>query len=151
MVGKGVNTVVASLIERFPGSQLLALSGNFCTDKKPSAVNWIEGRGKSVAAEAVVPASLVRSVLKAEPAAIVEVNTYKNLVGSAMAGSLGGFNAHSANLVSALFLACGQGPDGVRMSPHLSPAPRRSPRSSWRAGRTPHRMSSHRRASRPPS
>ena len=110
MVGKGVNTVVSELIARFPGSELLALSGNFCTDKKPSAVNWIEGRGKSVAAEAVIPASVVRSVLKAEPAAIVKVNTYKNLVGSAMAGSIGGFNAHSANLVTALFLACGQDP-----------------------------------------
>ena len=53
MVGNGVDAVIAHLCERFPGAQLLALSGNFCTDKKPSAVNWIEGRGKSVAAEAV--------------------------------------------------------------------------------------------------
>ena len=44
MVGKGVNTVVAAMLERFSGSELLALSGNYCTDKKPSAVNWIEVR-----------------------------------------------------------------------------------------------------------
>src|SRR5258708_31472022 len=31
-----------------------ALSGNYCTDKKPAAINWIEGRGKSVVAEAIV-------------------------------------------------------------------------------------------------
>ena len=110
MVGKGVNTCVATLTERFHGSSLLALSGNFCTDKKPSAVNWIEGRGKSVAAEAVLPGSVVREVLKADPQRVAEVNTYKNLVGSALAGSIGGFNCHASNIVTALFLACGQDP-----------------------------------------
>ena len=44
-VGKGVNTVVEELLHKFSGAELLALSGNYCTDKKPSAVNWIEGRG----------------------------------------------------------------------------------------------------------
>ena len=41
---------------------------------------------------------------------VAEVNTYKNLVGSALAGSLGGFNCHTSNIVSACFLACGQDP-----------------------------------------
>ena len=67
MVGKGVNTCMSAITERFDGASLLALSGNYCTDKKASAVNWIEGRGKSVAAEAVLPASIVRRVLKADP------------------------------------------------------------------------------------
>jgi hypothetical protein len=40
--------------------------------------------------------------------ALVDVNTNKNLVGSAIAGSLGGFNAHAANIVTAVFLATGQ-------------------------------------------
>jgi len=110
MVGKGVNTLMAELTGRFVGSELMALSGNYCVDKKPSAVNWIEGRGKSVAAEAVLPGSLVRSVLKADPVRLAEVNTYKNLVGSALAGSIGGFNAHASNIVTALYLACGQDP-----------------------------------------
>ena len=60
--------VVGELLERFPGSELMALSGNYCTDKKPSAVNWIEGRGKSVAAEVLLPGEIVRTVLKADPA-----------------------------------------------------------------------------------
>mgnify|MGYP002631631982 CR=1 FL=1 len=102
--------VVSELLVRFPGSELMALSGNYCTDKKPSAVNWIEGRGKSVAAECVLPGEVVRTILKADPSRVVEVNTNKNLVGSAMAGSLGGFNAHASNIVTALFLACGQDP-----------------------------------------
>jgi len=110
MVGKGVNQVVGELLARFPGSELMALSGNYCTDKKPSAVNWIEGRGKSVAAEVLLPGAVVRSILKADPARVAEVNTNKNLVGSAMAGSLGGFNAHASNVVTAVFLACGQDP-----------------------------------------
>lgn len=42
--------------------QILALSGNYCTDKKPAAINWIEGRGKSVVCEAVIPAKVVREV-----------------------------------------------------------------------------------------
>nr|GMC48807.1 3-hydroxy-3-methylglutaryl-coenzyme A reductase 2 [Ipomoea batatas]GMD56409.1 3-hydroxy-3-methylglutaryl-coenzyme A reductase 2 [Ipomoea batatas] len=34
----------------------------------------------------------------------------KNLTGSAMAGALGGFNAHASNIVSAVYLATGQDP-----------------------------------------
>ena len=85
MVGKGVDAVIAHLCERFPGAQLLALSGNFCTDKKPSAVNWIEGRGKSVAAEAVIPAAVVRSVLKSDARTIGRRNRPKNKGGAARA------------------------------------------------------------------
>ena len=40
--------------------------------------------------------------------ALVDLNISKNLVGSAMAGSLGGFNAHAANVVTAIFIATGQ-------------------------------------------
>ena len=50
----------------------------------------------------------VLQVLKTSAAALVELNISKNLVGSAMAGSIGGFNAHAANIVSAVFLATGQ-------------------------------------------
>ena len=42
--------------------EVISLSGNYCTDKKPSAMNWIEGRGKSVVCEATVPAVTVRQV-----------------------------------------------------------------------------------------
>ena len=40
------------------------------------------------------------------------MNTRKNLVGSARAGALG-FNAHAANVIAALFIACGQDPAHV--------------------------------------
>ena len=37
---------------------------------------------------------------------MIEVNINKNLVGSAMAGSIGGYNAHAANIVTAIYIAC---------------------------------------------
>lgn len=84
--------------------------GNFCSDKKPAAVNWIEGRGKSVVCEAVIKEEVVKKVLKTNVAALCELNMLKNLTGSAMAGALGGFNAHASNIVSAVYIATGQDP-----------------------------------------
>ncbi len=55
MISKGCKAVVEMLQEHFPTMELVAISGNMCTDKKPAAVNWIEGRGKSVAVEACIP------------------------------------------------------------------------------------------------
>ncbi|BAM69738.1 3-hydroxy-3-methylglutaryl CoA reductase [Methanothermobacter sp. CaT2] len=95
------------LLTRETGAHVIALSGNLCTDKKPAAVNLIEGRGKSITAEITVPGEMVESVLKTTPEAVVEVNTAKNLIGSAAAGSMG-FNAHYANIIGAIFLATGQ-------------------------------------------
>ncbi|PNP54592.1 hypothetical protein THARTR1_05149 [Trichoderma harzianum] len=92
---------------------IVSLSGNYCMDKKPAAINWIEGRGKSVVAEAIIPGEVVRSVLKTDVDSLVELNTAKNMIGSAMAGSMGGFNAHAANIVAAMFLATGQDPAQV--------------------------------------
>ena len=88
----------------------LCVEGNFCSDKKPAAVNWIEGRGKSVVCEAVIKEEVVRKVLKTNVAALVELNMLKNLTGSAMAGALGGFNAHASNIVAAVYIATGQDP-----------------------------------------
>ncbi|KAM6944110.1 3-hydroxy-3-methylglutaryl-coenzyme A reductase-like [Lycodopsis pacificus] len=110
MISKGTEQALSTLQQHFPELQVIAVSGNYCTDKKPAAINWIEGRGKSAVCEATIPAKVVREVLKTSTAALVEVNISKNLVGSAMAGSIGGFNAHAANLVAAIYIACGQDP-----------------------------------------
>lgn len=90
MVSKGTEIALKRLQDVFPEMDILSLSGNFCTDKKSAAINWIEGRGKSVIAEAVVPARIVKDVLKTTVSALVEVHVAKNLVGSAMAGAIGG-------------------------------------------------------------
>ena len=86
---------------------LVALSGNMCTDKKPAAINAVEGRGRSVTADVEIPGDVVEERLHTTASAIAEANTRKNLVGSAKAGSLG-FNAQAANVVAAAFLATGQ-------------------------------------------
>lgn len=85
----------------------IALSGNVCVDKKPAAINVVEGRGKSVVADILIPKEIVNKKLKTTAEAIVEVNITKNLIGSAAAGSMA-FNAHYANMVAAIFLATGQ-------------------------------------------
>lgn len=63
--------------------------------------------------EASISGHIVKSVLKTSSKALVDLNITKNLVGSAMAGSIGGFNAHAANIVAAIFIACGQDPAQV--------------------------------------
>jgi hydroxymethylglutaryl-CoA reductase (NADPH) len=110
MVSKGSLAVIERLKEQFPSLQLVALSGNMCTDKKAAATNWIEGRGKSVVVEAIVPRDVVQKTLKTTVKAIVDTNLQKNLIGSAMSGTIGGFNAHASNIVTAVFLATGQDP-----------------------------------------
>lgn len=108
MLSKGTEKALDEFQKHFPDSEVMSLSGNYCTDKKPSAVNWIEGRGKSVVCEATVKADVVAKVLKTTARALVDLNLTKNMLGSAMAGSIGGFNAHAANIVAAIFIACGQ-------------------------------------------
>ncbi|RHZ49936.1 HMG-CoA reductase [Aspergillus thermomutatus] len=112
MISKGVEKALHVMATEcgFDDMATISVSGNFCTDKKAAAINWIDGRGKSVVAEAIIPGDVVRSVLKSDVNALVELNTSKNLIGSAMAGSVGGFNAHASNIVTAVFLATGQDP-----------------------------------------
>lgn len=113
MLSKGSEKALLQLQKHFPDANIKSVSGNYCTDKKSSAINWIEGRGKSVVCEAIVKGDIVKSVLKTNVKDLVDLNLTKNLVGSAMAGSIGGFNAHAANIVTAMFIACGQDPAQV--------------------------------------
>lgn len=108
MISKATTEALKLLQSEFEDLQVLSVSGNFCVDKKSSALNWIEGRGKSVVVDAVIPKDVVRTVLKTNVDSIVELNISKNLIGSSMAASIGGFNAHASNIVTAVFLACGQ-------------------------------------------
>ncbi|GAB2211897.1 hypothetical protein Droror1_Dr00025236 [Drosera rotundifolia] len=48
VVSKGVQNVLDFLMTDFPDMDVIGTSDNFCSDKKPAAVNWIEGCGKSV-------------------------------------------------------------------------------------------------------
>ncbi|KAI0860125.1 hydroxymethylglutaryl-coenzyme A reductase [Xylaria cubensis] len=115
MISKGVEHALSVMANEagFDDMNIISVSGNFCIDKKPAALNWIDGRGKSVVAEAIIPGDAVKAILKSDVDALVELNIAKNLIGSAMAASVGGFNAHAANIVAAVFLATGQDPAQV--------------------------------------
>ena len=88
-------------------ARCISLSGNMCVDKKPAIINRLLGRGKYVVAEALIPASVAESVLKARIDLIHYINQAKNLLGSGVAGSVS-FNAHYANIIAAIFIATGQ-------------------------------------------
>ena len=68
MISKGVEHALHVMATEagFPDMQTITLSGNYCTDKKAAAINWIDGRGKSVVAEALIPGDVVKSVLKSD-------------------------------------------------------------------------------------
>lgn len=104
--------IVRDLVEPETGVPCVALSGNYCVDKKAASVNFIEGRGKRIHAEIVLDPATLRDVLKTNATALAEVQYRKNLLGSIAAGAMG-FNAHYANVLSAFFLATGQDPAHV--------------------------------------
>ncbi len=95
------------LIEDRTGVKLISVSGNMCVDKKPSALNFIDGRGKTVLADVRIPENIIREKLHTTPEAMVETCYRKNLVGSSMSLSYG-FNAHAANMLAAFYIATGQ-------------------------------------------
>ncbi|KAI0170017.1 3-hydroxy-3-methylglutaryl-CoA reductase [Hypoxylon sp. FL1284] len=115
MISKGVEHALNVMVSEggFEDMNIISLSGNYCIDKKASAINWIDGRGKGVVAEAIIPGDVVKAVLKSDVDSLVELNVAKNFIGSAMAASVGGFNAHAANIVAAIFIATGQDPAQV--------------------------------------
>lgn len=59
---QGTEQALGILQQHFPELQVVSVSGNYCTDKKPAAINWIEGRGKSVVCEATIPTKVVQEV-----------------------------------------------------------------------------------------
>lgn len=99
--------VVRELIEPGSGIECVALSGNYCVDKKPAAINFLEGRGKRIFAETVLSREILSGTLKTDAPALLEVQYRKNLLGSIASGSAG-FNAHYANVLAAFFIATGQ-------------------------------------------
>src|SRR3954453_21182830 len=103
---------VNDLIEPATGVACVALSGNYCVDKKPAAINWQEGRGKRIYAEILLDAPILHHYLKSNARDLVEAQYRKNLLGSIAAGSMG-YNAHYANVGAAFFIAHGQDPAHV--------------------------------------
>jgi len=108
MVTKAADALIIWLLEKYSKLKYISVSGNFCTDKKVSAVNPLFGRGKSVIADIIIPDILCQKILRTNAKKIVDLNIKKNLLGSIQAGSLLTANAHYANLLLATYLATGQ-------------------------------------------
>ncbi len=96
------------ILNRYPDLRYVSVSGNYCSDKKTSAVNGILGRGKNVVAEVTISREHCKRFLKTTPEKIVDLNIKKNLLGNIAAGGLRTANAHFANMLLGFYLATGQ-------------------------------------------
>ena len=108
MVGKGSNFVLRYLKKQFDNIKVISLSGNTCTDKKSNAINWITGRGKHVVMEAEIDPEQLSKILRVGIDEMVDINLNKNMIGSSLAGTMGGNNCNTSNIVAGIFLATGQ-------------------------------------------
>jgi hydroxymethylglutaryl-CoA reductase (NADPH) len=108
MVTKAADSLLQWCLNQYSELKYLSVSGNYCVDKKVSAVNGILGRGKYVIADAIVPKEHCLEILKTTPEKIVNLHIKKNLMGGILAGSLRTANAHFANMLLAFYLATGQ-------------------------------------------
>ena len=108
MATRAADALLAWILAQRPECAYGSISGNYCCDKKASAVNGILGRGKSVVAEATIPRRLVEKYLHTTPEKIAELNVRKNWIGTSLAGGLRSANAHFANMLLGFYLATGQ-------------------------------------------
>jgi len=111
--GHNMSTLAADrlmewILLRFRNLKYVSISGNYCSDKKVSAVNGILGRGRYVVAEVTLSRALCEKQLRTTPEKIVQLNIRKNLIGNIIAGGLRTANAHFANMLLGFYLATGQ-------------------------------------------
>jgi hydroxymethylglutaryl-CoA reductase (NADPH) len=108
MCTQAAEALMDRILEAHPNLQYGSISGNYCSDKKATAVNGILGRGKYVVAELTIPGKICRRYLKTTPEKVVQLNIRKNLIGTMLAGGLRSANAHFANMLLGFYLATGQ-------------------------------------------
>lgn len=82
------------------------LDGNLSGDKKANSYTLRSVRGKKVTAEVHLSAELVKKYLHTTPEQMVQFGQMTT-VGGALSGTIG-INAHYANALAALYIACGQ-------------------------------------------
>lgn len=103
---------IVRFIEEKTQAHCISLSGNYCVDKKPSWANFTNGRGFEAWAEVRIPNQVIHQLLKTTPSDFYQTWLSKCMIGSALSGSMG-FNAQYANVLAAMFIACGQDPAHV--------------------------------------
>jgi hydroxymethylglutaryl-CoA reductase (NADPH) len=106
MSGRATAAACKWIAENYDGIRYFQLEANFATDKKASQVNMLHTRGKRVVAEVTLSDELLRSELNTSAQAIYRARQVSNL-GGFMAG-VNNNGSHSANGVTAMFIATGQ-------------------------------------------
>jgi len=106
MVTKATQAACEWIQANYPNIERYQLEGSFATDKKTSFVNTLHTRGKKIIAEATIPAEKLKEIMRVSVEQIFEAR-----LTSQLGGYLAGVNnngAHSANGITAIFIACGQ-------------------------------------------
>jgi hydroxymethylglutaryl-CoA reductase (NADPH) len=106
LTGKATQAACEWIVANYPGIEQYFLESNFATDKKTSQVNMLHTRGKRVIAEATIPDALLRSVMNSSSELMFRARQVSNL-GGFMSG-VNNNGAHSANGITAMFIATGQ-------------------------------------------
>ena len=106
MVGKATFVACEWIMANYSGIKRYMLSGAMDTDKKHSHLNTLHTRGKRVIAEVTIPNELLLKSMNISAEALYKARSISQ-VGSFMAGS-NNTGAHSANGVTAAFIATGQ-------------------------------------------
>ena len=106
MVGRATFAASSWIIDNYPGIQHFYLESNFATDKKASQINIMRTRGKRVTAEATVPRDILIQHMRVEPETLAYHYGVGN-IGSILSGANNN-GLHSANAITALFIATGQ-------------------------------------------
>jgi hydroxymethylglutaryl-CoA reductase (NADPH) len=106
LTGKATAAACAWIASHYEGIEHWFLESNFATDKKSSQVNMLHTRGKRVVAEATIPNALFESVMRSTTEAMFRARQVSNL-GGFMSG-VNNNGAHSANGITAMFIATGQ-------------------------------------------
>lgn len=109
-VTKASAEIIRYILSSKPDWKLLTISSNLCTDKKNAHINVLNGRGKSVQTEVFIPEEILTQVFKkgTTSRSVEKVVFHKCYLGSAMSGTISGFNVNAANAVAAFYAATGQ-------------------------------------------
>src|SRR3954451_24102901 len=106
LTGKATQAACHWIKQNYPGIEHYFLESNFATDKKSSQVNMLHTRGKRVVAEAVITNETIQRVMRSDTELMFRARQVSNL-GGFMSG-VNNNGAHSANGITAMFIATGQ-------------------------------------------
>jgi hydroxymethylglutaryl-CoA reductase (NADPH) len=106
MVGRATFAASSWILDNYAGVKHFFLESNFATDKKASQINIMRTRGKRVVAEATVKRDVMIQHMRVEPESLVYHGKVAN-VGAILSGANNN-GAHSANAITAMFIATGQ-------------------------------------------